>query len=116
MLRHESGRRGQYALQPRHRRHREGHLVRELDALGGEMARGADAACIQYRMLNQGKGPAVHSLRAQADRRKYQQVMKHTLERQEHLTLRQGGGGPADGGRLRSAGGAADRGCVRMGP
>ena len=69
-----------------------GHLVRELDALGGEMARGADAACIQYRMLNRGKGPAVHSLRAQADRRKYQQVMKHTLERQEHLTLRQGGG------------------------
>ena len=67
-----------------------GHLVRELDALGGEMARGADAACIQYRMLNRGKGPAVHSLRAQADRRKYQQVMKHTLERQEHLTLRQG--------------------------
>ncbi|MCI9587413.1 MAG: tRNA uridine-5-carboxymethylaminomethyl(34) synthesis enzyme MnmG [Oscillospiraceae bacterium] len=67
-----------------------GHLVRELDALGGEMARAADAACIQYRLLNRGKGPAVHSLRAQADRRKYQQVMKHTLERQENLTLRQG--------------------------
>ena len=67
-----------------------GHLVRELDALGGEMGRAADAACIQYRMLNRGKGPAVHSLRAQADRRKYQQVMKHTLERQEHLTVRQG--------------------------
>ena len=66
-----------------------GHLVRELDALGGEMARGADAACIQYRMLNRGKGPAVHSLRAQADRRKYQQVMKHTLERQDNLDLRQ---------------------------
>ena len=66
-----------------------GHLVRELDALGGEMAKAADQACIQYRVLNRGKGPAVHSLRAQADRRKYQQVMKHTLERQEHLTLRQ---------------------------
>ena len=66
-----------------------GHLVRELDALGGEMARAADRACIQYRMLNRAKGPAVWSLRAQADRRKYQQVMKHTLERQEHLTLRQ---------------------------
>ena len=66
-----------------------GHLVRELDALGGEMAKAADKACIQYRMLNQGKGPAVHSLRAQADRRTYQQVMKHTLEKQEHLQLRQ---------------------------
>ena len=66
-----------------------GHLVRELDALGGEMGRAADEACIQYRMLNRGKGPAVHSLRAQADRRKYQEVMKRTLERQEHLLLRQ---------------------------
>ena len=66
-----------------------GHLVRELDALGGEMARAADRACIQYRMLNRAKGPAVWSLRAQADRRLYQQVMKHTLERQENLTLRQ---------------------------
>ena len=66
-----------------------GHLVRELDALGGEMGRAADRACIQYRMLNRGKGPAVHSLRAQADRRKYQQVMKHTLEMQERLTVRQ---------------------------
>ena len=66
-----------------------GHLVRELDALGGEMAKAADKACIQYRLLNRGKGPAVHSLRAQADRRTYQQVMKHTLEQQEHLTLRQ---------------------------
>ena len=66
-----------------------GHLVRELDALGGEMAKAADKACIQYRMLNLGKGPAVHSLRAQADRRRYQQVMKHTLEMQENLRLKQ---------------------------
>ena len=66
-----------------------GHLVRELDALGGEMGVAADKACIQYRMLNRGKGPAVHSLRAQADRRAYQQVMKHTLEMQENLELKQ---------------------------
>ena len=65
-----------------------GHLVREIDALGGEMARAADAAAIQYRMLNRGKGPAVHSLRAQCDRRKYQEVMKHCLERQTHLQLK----------------------------
>ena len=66
-----------------------GHLVRELDALGGEMGVAADKACIQYRMLNKGKGPAVHSLRAQADRRLYQQVMKHTLELQDNLELKQ---------------------------
>ena len=66
-----------------------GHLVRELDALGGEMGVAADKACIQYRMLNRGKGPAVHSLRAQADRRKYQQYMKHALELQEGLELKQ---------------------------
>ena len=66
-----------------------GHLVREIDALGGEMGLAADKACIQYRMLNRGKGPAVHSLRAQADRRKYQQVMKQTLEQQENLELKQ---------------------------
>ena len=66
-----------------------GHLVREIDALGGEMGLAADKACIQYRMLNRGKGPAVHSLRAQADRRAYQQVMKHTIELQENLELKQ---------------------------
>ena len=66
-----------------------GHLVRELDALGGQMALAADAACIQYRMLNRGKGPAVHSLRAQADRRHYQAYMKHILETQENLELKQ---------------------------
>ena len=67
-----------------------GHLVRELDALGGEMGKAADRACIQYRVLNRGKGPAVHSLRAQADRREYQKIMKHTLERQENLWVKQG--------------------------
>ena len=67
-----------------------GHLVRELDALGGEMAKAADECCIQYRLLNLRKGPAVWSLRAQADRRKYQERMKRTLERQSHLTVRQG--------------------------
>ena len=66
-----------------------GHLVRELDALGGEMGVAADHSCIQYRMLNRGKGPAVHSLRAQADRRRYQQYMKHALELQENLELKQ---------------------------
>lgn len=66
-----------------------GHLVREIDALGGEMARASDVSCIQYRMLNRGKGPAVHSLRAQADRFKYREYMKHALEKQENLQLMQ---------------------------
>jgi len=66
-----------------------GQLVREIDALGGEMGRAADKACIQYRLLNRGKGPAVWSLRAQADRRRYQEVMKHTLELQENLSVKQ---------------------------
>ncbi len=66
-----------------------GHLVREIDALGGEMARAADAACIQYRLLNRGKGPAVHSLRAQADRSAYRLYMKHALEQQPNLMLKQ---------------------------
>ena len=66
-----------------------GHLVRELDALGGEMGVAADHSCIQYRMLNLGKGPAVHSLRAQADRAEYRKYMKHALERQPGLELKQ---------------------------
>lgn len=67
-----------------------GHLVREIDALGGEMGRTADECFLQSRMLNRGKGPAVHSLRAQIDRRKYSAVMKHKLELQPNLFLRQG--------------------------
>ncbi len=78
-----------------------GHLVREIDALGGEMAKAADKACIQYRMLNRGKGPAVWSLRAQADRRRYQEVMKHTLELQENLWVKQ-----AEVTEIRTEGGA----------
>ena len=66
-----------------------GHLVREIDALGGEMGRTADECTLQSRMLNRGKGPAVHSLRAQIDRRKYSAVMKYKLELQENLDLRQ---------------------------
>ena len=66
-----------------------GHLVREIDALGGEMGKAADANTLQNRMLNLGKGPAVHSLRAQIDRRLYCQYMKHALEKQENLELRQ---------------------------
>lgn len=66
-----------------------GHLVREIDALGGEMGKAADANTLQSRILNLGKGPAVHSLRAQIDRRSYSAYMKHTLEMQENLELRQ---------------------------
>ena len=66
-----------------------GHLVRELDALGGEMGKAADANTLQSRMLNRGKGPAVHSLRAQIDRRSYSGYMKHALELQAHLTVKQ---------------------------
>ena len=67
-----------------------GHLVREIDALGGEMGRAADATLIQSRILNKGKGPAVYSLRAQIDRRRYQTEMKHRLELCEGLDVRQG--------------------------
>lgn len=66
-----------------------GHLVREIDALGGEMAKAADASCIQYRMLNRGKGPAVHSLRAQADRFAYRKYMKWVLETTTNLSVKQ---------------------------
>ncbi len=66
-----------------------GHLVREIDALGGEMGRTADEAMLQSRMLNLGKGPAVHSLRAQIDRREYGKIMKHKLELQPNLQLKQ---------------------------
>ena len=67
-----------------------GHLVREIDALGGEMGKNTDKTFIQMKMLNKSKGPAVYSLRAQADRRMYQMEMKHTLEKQENLFLKQG--------------------------
>ena len=67
-----------------------GHLVREIDALGGEMGRAIDDTFLQSRMLNTGKGPAVHSLRAQADKKQYQRRMLHALQHQERLTLRQG--------------------------
>ncbi len=67
-----------------------GHLVREIDALGGEMGKAADATLIQSRVLNVGKGPAVHSLRAQIDRKEYTKYMKHCLEMQENLDLKQG--------------------------
>ncbi len=66
-----------------------GHLVKEIDALGGEMGKCADKTFIQSRMLNRGKGPAVHSLRVQSDRRRYQEEMKHTLERQKNLDVKQ---------------------------
>lgn len=66
-----------------------GHLVREIDALGGEMGKAADANTLQSRMLNRGKGPAVHSLRAQIDRRNYSAYMKHTMEKQENLLVKQ---------------------------
>ena len=66
-----------------------GHLVREIDALGGEMGKNADKTFIQSRMLNKGKGPAVYSLRVQSDRRKYQDAMKHTLENTPGLDMKQ---------------------------
>ena len=87
-----------------------GHLVRELDALGGQMGIAADRCCIQYRMLNTSKGPAVRSLRAQADRRRYQQYMKHLLERQPNLDLKQ-----AMITGIETEGGAVSAVCTRLG-
>src|SRR5947199_6361786 len=66
-----------------------GQIVREIDALGGEMGKAIDASGIQFRMLNRGKGPAMHSPRAQADKKLYQFTMKHAVEAQPRLTLRQ---------------------------
>ena len=66
-----------------------GHLVREIDCLGGEMGKNIDKTFTQIRMLNTSKGPAVYSLRAQADRKKYQMEMKHTIEKQENLYIKQ---------------------------
>ena len=66
-----------------------GHLVRELDALGGEMGKNIDKTFIQSKMLNESKGPAVHSLRAQADKQEYSRQMRKTMENTEHLTIRQ---------------------------
>ena len=66
-----------------------GHLVREIDALGGEMGKNIDKTFIQSKMLNRSKGPAVHSLRAQADKQDYTREMRKTLENTEHLTIRQ---------------------------
>lgn len=87
-----------------------GHLVRELSCLGGQMPVTADEACIQYRMLNLSKGPAVHSLRAQADRREYQKLMKGVLERQENLRLVQ-----AEIGEIRTEKGAVSAVVTRTG-
>ena len=66
-----------------------GHIVREIDCLGGEMGKNIDKTYVQLKMLNKSKGPAVYSLRAQADRKQYQAEMKHTLEKQENLYLKQ---------------------------
>ena len=67
-----------------------GHLVREIDALGGEMGKNIDKTFLQSKMLNTSKGPAVHSLRCQADKREYSKSMRKILEQQEHLTIKQG--------------------------
>jgi tRNA uridine 5-carboxymethylaminomethyl modification enzyme len=87
-----------------------GHLVREIDALGGEMGKAADKTFIQSRMLNRGKGPAVHSLRVQSDRREYQKLMKHTLEQQPGLDLRQ-----AEVVEIRAQGGSVSGVVTRLG-
>jgi tRNA uridine 5-carboxymethylaminomethyl modification enzyme len=87
-----------------------GHLVREIDALGGEMAKAADATFIQSRMLNRGKGPAVHSLRVQSDRRAYQILMKKTLESEPNLVIKQ-----AEVTAIRAEGGRVTQVVTRLG-
>lgn len=87
-----------------------GHLVREIDALGGEMGKAADACYIQSRMLNRGKGPAVHSLRVQADRVKYHNHMKHICEQQENLDIKQ-----AEVTEIKAENGQITAICTRLG-
>ena len=87
-----------------------GHLVREIDALGGEMGKAADACYIQSRMLNRGKGPAVHSLRVQADRVKYHNHMKHICEQQENLDIKQ-----AEVTEIKAENGRITAICTRLG-
>ena len=86
---HESGCHWQHALQPQHWRNGKRHAVRELDALGGVMGLAADATYLQSRMLNKGKGPAVHALRVQTDRKRYHEYMKHALELTPGLAIHQ---------------------------
>ena len=108
---HKSGGRGQHVLQSGSK----GHLVREIDALGGEMGINIDKTFIQSRMLNVSKGPAVHSLRAQADKRRYHEEMKKVLENQEHLLLKQGEAVDKESGKMVSLGDAVDQVAGKLG-